>query len=125
MFRSFKDMPVWQEAMAIAETVFKLTNNLPKREDYGLTSQLRRAALSISANLAEGFGRAHPLEKARFYTVSIGSATETQNHLEYGLRVGYFPADDVEALTGRLENLVHDTNKLVVTLKDRAKRSKT
>ncbi|OQX51790.1 MAG: hypothetical protein B5M53_10305 [Candidatus Cloacimonas sp. 4484_209] len=55
MYKSFKDMPIWQEAMNIAEEIFKITDNLPKKEDYGFTSQIRRAALSISANIAEAF----------------------------------------------------------------------
>jgi four helix bundle protein len=53
MYKSFKDMPVWQQAMEIAENVQKLTQGLPRSEDYGFTSQIRRSALSISANIAE------------------------------------------------------------------------
>ena len=56
LFKSFREMPVWQEAMDVAEVVFKLSETFPKKEDYGLTSQLRRAALSISANVAEAYG---------------------------------------------------------------------
>ena len=89
MYKSFKEMPVWQEAMAIAEEVFRLTKDFPKKEDYGLTSQLRRAPLSISANIAEGFGRNHALDKMKFYHYARGSAMETENHLEYAKRVGY------------------------------------
>lgn len=56
ILKSFEDMPVWQKAMKLAVDVFGLTKNLPRNEDYGLTSQIRRAALSVSANIAEGFG---------------------------------------------------------------------
>ncbi|MBU0548955.1 MAG: four helix bundle protein, partial [Candidatus Omnitrophica bacterium] len=63
MYKSFKEMPIWQEAMNITEDTFNLTENLPKKEDYGLTSQLRRAALSISANIAEAYGRNHTHDK--------------------------------------------------------------
>jgi len=56
MYKSFKEMPIWQEAMNLAEEIFKLSESFPKKEDYGLTSQLRRAALSISANISEGYG---------------------------------------------------------------------
>ncbi len=59
MYKSFKDMPIWQEAMEIAEKVFYITDNLPKKEDYGFTSQIRRSALSISANISEAYGRNH------------------------------------------------------------------
>lgn len=101
----------------IAEKIFKLTDILPKKEDYGLTSQIRRAALSISANIAEAYGRDHTLDKINFYYFARGSVTETQNHLEYGKRVGYFDKDLVEKLDRRLLKLYSDLNKIVVTLK--------
>ena len=66
MYKNFKDMPAWQLAMKLAELIFKLTATLPQKEDYGLTSQLRRSALSISGNIAAGFGRKHTLEKINF-----------------------------------------------------------
>jgi len=117
MFLSFRDMPVWQTAMEIAETVFALTDNLPRKEDYGFTSQIRRAALSISANIAEAFGRDHTLDKVNFYFVARGSVTETQSHLEYGRRVGYIKASAAQDLTERLEKIHSDLNKLIATLK--------
>jgi four helix bundle protein len=118
MYKSFKEMPIWQEALDIAEKIFKLTEILPKKEDYGLTSQIRRAALSISANIAEAYGRDHTLDKINFYYFARGSVTETQNHLEYGKRVGYFDKDLVEKLDRRLLKLYNDFNKIVVTLKN-------
>lgn len=63
MFKSFKEMPVWNDAMDLTEEIFRLSEHFPKKEDYGLTSQLRRAALSISANIAEAYGRNHTLDK--------------------------------------------------------------
>ena len=96
MYKSFTDMPIWKEAMQVAELTFRLTDILPKKEDYGLTSQLRRAALSVSGNIAEAFGRYHVSDKINFYYYARGSATETMSHLEYGRRVGYFTPDDVQ-----------------------------
>ena len=72
MYQTFRDMPVWQLAMEIAEKVYALTDSLPRKEDYGFTSQVRRSALSISANIAEGFGRKHSLDKINFYLVFQG-----------------------------------------------------
>lgn len=117
MYKSFKEMPIWNEAMEIAELVFKLTEPLPKKEDYGLTSQMRRAALSISANIAEAFGRYHVNDKINFYYFSRGSLAETQNHLEYGLRVGYFNQEDVKAIDLKLSNLYESVNRLIKSLK--------
>lgn len=117
MYKSFKEMPVWQEAMTIAEMAFELTEKLPKKEDYGLTSQLRRAALSISANIAEAYGRNHSLDKANFYYFARGSVTESQSHLEYGKRVGYFNQDAVKTIDQRLMKLYNDLNKIILSLK--------
>ncbi len=113
MYQTFRDMPVWQLAMEIAEKVHALTDSLPRKEDYGFTSQIRRSALSVSANIAEGFGRKHSLDKINFYLHSRGSLTETQSHLEYGRRVGYFLAKDAALLDLQLSSLHHDLNKLI------------
>lgn len=91
-------MPVWVDAMNVAEEVFKFSEGFPKKEDYGLTSQLRRAALSISANIAEAYGRNHTLDKIKFYYYSRGSVSETQSHIEYGRRIGYINANIAENL---------------------------
>ncbi len=111
-------MPIWKNAMDISEKVFKLTEILPKKEDYGLTSQIRRSALSIPANVAEAYGRNHTLDKINFYYFARGSVTETQNHLEYGKRVGYFNKEIVEKLDRQLFKIYNDLNKIVVTLKN-------
>jgi len=116
-FASFRDMPVWQQAMAVAEQVFALTDKLPRKEDYGFTSQIRRAALSISANIAEAFGRSHTLEKINFYFVARGSLTETQSHLEYGRRVGYIEPKSVQELDSNLAAIHNDLNRVIVTLR--------
>jgi four helix bundle protein len=110
-------MPVWQQAMAVAEQVFALTDKLPRKEDYGFTSQIRRAALSISANIAEAFGRNHTLDKVNFYYIARGSVTETQSHLEYGKRVGYLAASASRGLTDELEKVHSDLNRVIATLR--------
>lgn len=107
-------MPVWKEAMDLAVEIFKLTINLPKSEDYSLTSQIRRSSNSVHANIAEGFGRNTAKDKAHFYIISRGSATETQSHLIYGERVGYF--DSIKEIFDRYESLLHSLNKLIKSL---------
>ena len=117
MYRSFKEMPAWRKALDIAASIHKLTDSLPRKEDYGFTSQIRRSALSISANLAEGFGRRHTLDKANFYYNARGSLTETQSHLVYAERVGYMTAEDFISLDEDLEKLHIEINKIISTLK--------
>lgn len=103
--------------MEIAEEIFRLSEHFPRREDFGLTSQLRRSALSISANIAEAYGRNHTSEKVHFYYYARGSVTETQSHLEYGKRVGYLREDSVANLDMKLCRLYNELNKVIVSLK--------
>lgn len=117
MYKSFKEMPIWKKAMEIAETIHKSTEKLPRKEDYGFTSQIRSAALSISANIAEAFGRSHTLDKINFYYIARGSLTETQSHLEYGKRVGYVDGIRAEELDNSLNQLYNDINKVILALK--------
>jgi len=118
LYGSFKEMPVWQEAIEIAKSVFTLTDKLPRQEDYGLTSQMRRSALSISANIAEAFGRKHTADKINFYYVARGSIFETQSHLEYGYRVKYFNEDSYAIINQKLITIVKNLNKIILSLKN-------
>ena len=118
MYKTFKEMPIWQKTMNVAEQIHQITEHLPKKEDYGFTSQIRRSALSISANIAEAYGRNHTLDKINFYYTARGSLTETQSHLEYGKRVGYINNEDVVRLDEGLDEIYSDINKIVVTLRN-------
>ncbi len=117
MYKTFKEMPIWQDAIEIAETVYKFTEVLPRKEDYGFTSQIRRSAVSISANIAEAFGRNHTSDKINFYYIARGSLTETQSHLEYGKRVGYIDAQQAEELEKHLIYIYNNLNKIVMALR--------
>ncbi|HVW66330.1 MAG TPA: four helix bundle protein [Candidatus Peribacteraceae bacterium] len=88
---SFTDLTAWQEAHKFVLMVYEVTKQFPKEEAFGLTQQLRRAAVSITSNIAEGFSRQSKKEKAQFYHTSLGSLTEIQNQL--------FIAKDVYYLT--------------------------
>ncbi|HPO55904.1 MAG: four helix bundle protein [Ignavibacteriales bacterium] len=118
MYHSFTEMSVWKNAMKVAETIHHMTDQLPKKEDYGFTSQIRRAALSISANVAEAFGREHTADKINFYYYSRGSVTETQSHLEYGLRVKYITENGFELVNTELIKIYNELNKIIKTLKN-------
>ena len=117
MYTTFKKMPVWQEAIDLSVTLFNLSEHLPKKEDYGFTSQIRRSALSISANIAEAFGRHHTLDKINFYYMARGSLTETQSHLEYAKKVGYILPEKADKIDAVLCKLYNDINKIILSLK--------
>lgn len=116
MYRDFTEMPVWQKAMDIAVSCFSLSERLPRKEDYGLTSQLRRSAESISANIAEAFGRRSNKDKSRVYDISRSEAFETKNHLIYGNKVGYFTHEEYNSVSVKIDEVIHELNKIIITL---------
>ena len=87
--QSFTDLNAWKESHKLVILIYGLTRNFPKEELFGLTSQIRRAAISITSNIAEGFGRQTYKEKTQFYYISQGSLTELQNQLLLARDVGY------------------------------------
>ena len=115
-YKDFTDIPVWQTDLEIGEDVFRLTANLPKSEDYGLTSQHRRASVSISANIAEGFGRSGSKDKAKFYDYLRDSAFQTNSLLLYGHKVGYFIESEIDLIINKSKSVIHDLNKVKLVL---------
>ena len=91
--RSFTDLVAWKEAHKLVLIIYKITNNFPKEEMFGLTNQVRRAAVSISSNIAEGFSRHSSKEKTQFYFMALGSLTEVQNQLMIAKDVEYVDKD--------------------------------
>lgn len=115
-YTSFEEMPVWQKSMDLAVRIFHLTEKLPRKEDYGLTSQIRDSSLSVSGNIAEGFGRKHTKDKLNFYYNSRGSLAETKNHLIYGQKVGYFSESQFEEHSSLISDIWKELNSLVNSL---------
>ena len=80
--KSFKDLIVWQKSRDLAVVIYKLTEQFPKSELYGLTSQMRRAVISISSNIAESYHRFHKKEKQQFLAIAFGSGSELESQIE-------------------------------------------
>lgn len=80
--KSFKDLIVWQKAKDLAVVIYKLTEQFPKSELYGLSSQMRRAVISISSNIAESYHRFHNKEKKQFLAIAFGSGSELESQIE-------------------------------------------
>jgi four helix bundle protein len=91
--------------MTIAEQVYRLTDRFPKDEIYGMTSQIRRAAVSIAANVAEGHGREHRGSFVQFLRIAQGSLKELETHLLLALRVNLAPPDAVEPVLAQCDEL--------------------
>jgi four helix bundle protein len=100
--RTFKDLAVWQKSHAVVLDVYKLTRKLPKEELFGLVSQMRRAAVSVPANIAEGFKRRGKPDKARHMNIAQGSLEELQYYFILCADLSYLP---VEPLGDRLNEV--------------------
>ena len=88
IIKSYRDLRVWQEAMTLAETCYRLTRGFPKEEMFGLSSQIRRSAASIPANIAEGHGRENTQSFIQYLRIAQGSLKELETHLMLAERVG-------------------------------------
>ncbi len=110
--RSFRELKVWCKAHALTLQVYQATSAFPKTEIYGLTSQMRRAAASIGANIAEGCGKESNLEFTRFLQVAAGSASELEYHLLLARDLEFIDID----VCGGLTDQVVEVKKMLVAL---------
>ena len=104
--KTFTDLKVWQEGHKLVVLVYKITEKFPSRETFSITDQMRRAAASITANIAEGFGRQGYKEKLQFYFLSQGSLLELKNFILIARDVGYLSPEDFDILV-KQANLTH------------------
>ena len=105
----YKELKVWQKADVFAIEIYRVTKSFPKDELYGLTSQLRRAALSIPTNVVEGYARKGDKELSRFVTIALGSLAETEYLLDFSQRLGYMSEKEFE----HLESLRSEVGRLL------------
>ena len=97
-WKHFTDMIVWQKAMDLTDAVYSLTNLLPKDELFALSDQMRRAAISVPSNIAEGHGRQSPKEFKQFLSIAKGSVCELETQIYIGIRQRYFSQNDAETV---------------------------
>jgi four helix bundle protein len=109
MVQSFRDLLVWQRAIQLTVSIYRLTQGFPREETYGLSSQMRRAAVSIPSNIAEGHGRLGTAEYRQFLGISRGSNFEVQTQLEIARALGIGDA----ALLKEAEGLSHEVGKMI------------
>ena len=103
--QDYRDLKVWQKAYELTLAVYRVTAAFPREELFGLTSQIRRAASSIGANLAEGCGRSGKAELARFCSIAMGSASELEYHLMLARDLKLMKPDDCKDLAPRVTEL--------------------
>jgi four helix bundle protein len=103
--QDFKKLNVWHDAQSLAVQVYEVTEHFPRREHFGLSAQMRRSAISVSSNLAEGCGRNGPAELSRFLQISIGSACELISQLDIAGRLGLVSPTQSEQLTDTADHV--------------------
>ena len=101
--RGYRDLKVWQLGVEISLAVYRLSETFPKREVYGLTSQMRRAAVSIPSNIAEGHSRGHTRDLIRFLAISRGSVSELETQLILAERLEYARRREIETVMNMLD----------------------
>ena len=115
--KSFEDLPVWKDARKFTNKIYNLTNKFPKEELYGLTSQIRRATVSIMSNIAEGFDRRSDKELSNFLSMARGSSSEVQNDLYIAIDLEYISQDEFNQLYQEAKKLAKQINGLMTYLK--------
>ena len=105
MFR-FEKLEIWHESIKYAKDIYKIAETLPRNEEFGLKSQIKRAALSISSNIAEGSGSATPKDFSHFLDIAIKSTIETVSQLFFGKELNYFKEKDVKLFYDQAELLI-------------------
>lgn len=113
---SYRDLMVWQSAMVLAEDCYRLTKIFPKEEIYGMTSQMRRSAVSIAANIAEGYGRENRGSFVQFLRMAQGSLKELETHILLACRVGLLERHNEIELLLRCEEIGKMMRSLIRTV---------
>ena len=113
--QSYRDLVVWQKSILLTKEVYLLTAVFPDAERYGLTNQMRRAAVSIPSNIAEGQGRRSAPDFRRFLHIALGSVAELDTQIVIAIELGYL----TQAKTAKADGLIVEIKKMLYTLIDR------
>lgn len=119
--RRFRELLVWQQSMSLAREVYAVTKGFPRDETFGLTSQLRRAAVSIPSNIAEGHGRLSDKSFAVFLSQARGSLFEVETQLELAAGLGYFQSERLAVLLSQCETITRMINGLLKSIREQSR----
>ncbi len=112
LIKSFIDLRAWQQSHQLSLRIYKITKAFPSEEKFALINQLRRASVSVSSNIAEGFSRNTSRDKAQFYTMAIGSLYEIHSQLLLAKDLGYISTESYNAVFTQVESATKLTNRL-------------
>jgi len=113
--KTFEDLLIWQKAHAFVITVYRITATFPKHEAYGLSSQFRRAAVSIAANIAEVLRKRNKADKARFFNIAQGSVEECRYYLILSKDLGYYDVPETNSLIQEVSKLLDAYSRSILT----------
>lgn len=119
MARDFRKIKAWQHAYKLALGVYRETRSFPTREQYGITSQVRRAASSVAANIAEGSSRTSDADFLRFLEIALGSLRETECFLMLAKDLEYLAADDFNGLAAQLDETARTLSGLIAAIRNK------
>ena len=114
-----RDLRVWQQSIDFVSSIFLMTRSLPKEELFGLVSQMRRAAVSVPSNIAEGYARGKDKEKIHFLRISSGSMSELETQLTLCLKLGYISQEEYNTTSEKLVSVWKQLNALISVIKKR------
>jgi four helix bundle protein len=120
MNRGHKKLDVWRESVALATHIYQVTEKFPKTEIYGLTSQMRRAVVSIPSNIAEGAARASSKEFAQFLNIAGGSLSELDTQIEIASNLQYLSGDEKQIIDQKIGSIAQKLAGLINNVKKRA-----
>jgi four helix bundle protein len=115
--KSYRDLDVWKLSMDLAQKVYEITERFPKRDLYGIVSQMTRSASSVPANIAEGYGRMSRAEYLRFLYIARGSLTEFETHLILAVRIGRVSREEIKELWDISQSISKMLRRLILALK--------
>jgi len=119
MMRTHYDLNVWNDAIKLVKDIYNITAKFPKEELYGLTSQIKRAVISIPSNIAEGASRQTEKEFIQFLYISLGSASEVETQLIVAKELNFINENDLNYLLEKLKKIKKMINGLIKHLKDK------
>lgn len=115
--RDFRKLSIWEKAIDLVLTIYRITSTFPETEKFGLVSQLRRASVSIPSNIAEGCSRVSQIEFKRFLEMALGSLFEVDSHLIISIKLDYIKEEQIQKTLSEIEGLQKQISKFISILK--------
>lgn len=116
--KSYKELIVWQKSIQLVTKIYLLTRDFPKSEQYGLVSQMRRSAISIPSNIAEGYGRKSSKEYSQFYSIAYGSGMELETQLIITKELSLAKSQQIEPIENLLVEVLKMLNTMIAKMKE-------